>query len=158
MEERKCSRCGTVGGEGIFYKNGNRRDSECKGCRKERSKTYHEKNAVKRRQREKERRQNNPQKYREYEVWRSYGITPEEYYAILDSQENRCAGCRVEFSENTLVCIDHDHKCCPQSRGGCGQCVRGALCNSCNRGLGSLKDSVETMERLIEYMKRNESK
>lgn len=64
-----------------------------------------------------------------------YGITREQYDALLSFQNGRCAGCGVE-PERWYV--DHDHACCPtraRSRAtkGCGQCIRALLCASCNR-------------------------
>lgn len=35
--------------------------------------------------------------------------------------------------------VDHDHSCCPGARS-CGKCIRGILCNNCNRALGILGD------------------
>lgn len=35
---------------------------------------------------------------------------------------------------------------------------RGWLCNNCNVALGMVKDSISTLEKLIEYLKRNSLK
>ncbi|SDT83772.1 endonuclease domain-containing protein [Gordonia westfalica] len=53
--------------------------------------------------------------------------------------------------------IDHDHSCCPprsKQWRTCGQCVRGFLCGSCNRGLGLLKDDPNVLRSAIEYLGR----
>lgn len=48
--------------------------------------------------------------------------------------------------------IDHDHACCPQNYGTCGQCNRGVLCRGCNMSLGSTKDSPQTLRALADYL------
>ena len=144
--KKTCTRCKNLKVVDDFYK----RDSECKVCRRERSRNYNKDNN--RNEWRRLDRQSNPTKYREWEVKRNYGLSAEKYYEILKSQEGRCGGCGVEFSDSQLVYIDHDHKCCPQKRGCCGKCVRGALCRSCNTALGLLKDSSETLEKLINYL------
>ncbi len=62
----------------------------------------------------------------------------------------RAGGCAICGSYNTLH-IDHDHSCC-DSRVTCGNCVRGALCVSCNHGLGNFKDNPESLKNAIEYL------
>lgn len=82
-------------------------------------------------------------------VAKQYGLTPEQYTAIWELQGGKCYTCQ----RNRASCVDHDHKCCP-GKTSCGKCVRGLLCNPCNKGvLGHLRDSVEALERSIEYVK-----
>ncbi|MFJ2401716.1 endonuclease domain-containing protein [Streptomyces xanthochromogenes] len=74
---------------------------------------------------------------------RNFGISIEFYQDLLDYQGGVCAICRGVDSGRTdsrgrsySMCIDHDHRCCPQSGRGCVKCVRGIVCNECNtRGL-----------------------
>lgn len=70
---------------------------------------------------------------------RRHGITPDDYARILAAQGNGCAICakpETAFPSGRVrrLDIDHDHACCPGSAS-CGSCVRGLLCNGCNRGL-----------------------
>lgn len=58
-----------------------------------------------------------------------YGVTEEQYQAMLTAQGNACAVCKVSFEEDR-PCIDHDHNCCKGSKS-CGKCVREILCPSC---------------------------
>lgn len=65
--------------------------------------------------------------------------------------DDKCAVCN---STERLV-IDHDHSCCPGKTNTCGQCVRGVLCTHCNLALGHMKDNVEMVERLVDYLKNS---
>ena len=70
---------------------------------------------------------------------RRHGITPDAYARLLASQDNGCAICgkpETVFPSGRVrrLDIDHDHACCPGDAS-CGSCVRGLLCNGCNRGL-----------------------
>lgn len=69
---------------------------------------------------------------------RKYSLTDEELDEVLSL--GRCATCG---SESNLV-IDHDHAT--------GK-VRGLLCNDCNLALGKIKDSIETLENMVAYLK-----
>ena len=76
---------------------------------------------------------------------RKYGIQPEIYYKLLYEQESRCAICRQEEKKRNLS-IDHSHKT--------GK-VRGLLCSNCNRGIGFLKDNVQSLKNAIQYLAEN---
>lgn len=78
-----------------------------------------------------------------------YGVTAEQFDALLRSQRGACAICRVE-SEDWH--IDHDHSCCPTIRT-CGKCIRGVLCRACNMGLGIFKDDAAILESAISYLR-----
>lgn len=76
-----------------------------------------------------------------------YGLTMEEYFEILEKQNNSCAICGIEvkpFVKTTH--IDHCHKT---------NKIRGILCHYCNTGIGSLKDSVAILKKAIEYIEVN---
>lgn len=72
-----------------------------------------------------------------------YGITIQEYDALLTKQNGACAVCLnvVDY----LLHVDHCHQT--------GR-VRGLLCKDCNWGLGNLKDSVEILQSAITYLER----
>jgi hypothetical protein len=87
-------------------------------------------------------------------VAKQYGLTQEQYTALWELQGGKCYTCR----RNAARCVDHDHACCP-GKTSCGECVRGLLCNPCNKGvLGHLRDSVEALERTIEYIQNPPAK
>jgi hypothetical protein len=84
-------------------------------------------------------------------IKQQYGLTPEQLDALIIKQDNRCATCLVEFVEGMVFCVDHDHSCCPRNTS-CGRCVRGLLCDMCNRGLGLMRDNPATLMRAAQYL------
>ena len=75
----------------------------------------------------------------------SYGLSKEEFDAMLKEQNNSCAICGTTEWGRPSPSIDHCHAT--------GK-VRGLLCNNCNRGLGLLKDNTEIIENAIKYLTR----
>ena len=73
--------------------------------------------------------------YRRASLLSKYKLTESGFEALLIGQNNRCAACRELFNEVNKPVVDHDHKCCPGTRS-CGKCVRGLLCQQCNRFVG----------------------
>lgn len=75
-----------------------------------------------------------------------YGITLEQYEEILTAQGGVCAICGgTKLSRGNFFHVDHDHET--------GE-IRGLLCDRCNHGLGKFGDSVEILQKAIEYLKR----
>jgi hypothetical protein len=81
---------------------------------------------------------------RKKEMWlkRAYGIDLVTYEAMVKEQEGLCAICQ---KEPLVLHVDHDHE---------SNRVRGLLCGSCNRAIGLLQESPETLQHAIEYLKR----
>lgn len=84
-----------------------------------------------------------------------YGISIEQYEALLQSQDAKCAICELPFVDTPH--IDHDHACC-SGRDACGKCVRGLTCGDCNKLLGMAKDNPEVLRKAASYLERNQSK
>jgi recombination endonuclease VII len=82
--------------------------------------------------------------------WSRYGITSQQFDRLLELQRYACAMCDEPFRENTLICVDHDHECCPGERRSCGKCVRGLLCLSCNAALGHIERKYQLARRYLE--------
>ena len=85
-------------------------------------------------------------------AWKDKGIifTLDEYNLILDKQNGGCAICKVKQNKNGhALCVDHDHNT--------GK-VRGILCHDCNTSLGKFQDSVELLEKAIQYLEKNKGK
>lgn len=69
---------------------------------------------------------------------KKYGLSDEDYKAMLISQESKCAACDREVS----LVVDHDHQT--------GK-VRGLLCIRCNTALGVVENQ-ELFEKLQQYL------
>jgi hypothetical protein len=79
---------------------------------------------------------------------RNYGLTFEEFDAMLSSQDNACAICGTKEPSKTRgrdkrFHVDHS----PET----GE-VRGLLCKSCNIALGEVKENIHTLKSMIEYL------
>jgi recombination endonuclease VII len=84
---------------------------------------------------------------RKSHLMRNFGITAEQYTAMLQAQEGRCAICGSKFPGRfPSFHVDHDHKT--------GN-IRGLLCNFCNLGLGSMRDNPEILERAAAYVRHH---
>lgn len=90
------------------------------------------------------RRRNREQKLRLY-----YGLTVEQYDAMLKAQGGRCAICGGTQGDadvrKAFLSVDHCHVT--------GR-VRGLLCESCNFGLGKFRDDPELLATAIDYLRR----
>lgn len=96
--------------------------------------------------------QRDPERQRRVQIKHLYGITVDEYCALLDRQDGACALCRRPAGSTFELGVDHDHACCPGKRS-CGKCVRGLLCDRCNRGLGYFRDDPEALLRAVLYLR-----
>lgn len=146
---KTCSKCQVDKPLGEFYKDKSRVDGyayQCKTCQ-----NVHQKEYLKRQPRT----AYNHQYYISNQEtinsaarmsWlKKYGITPAEYAEMLFLQDGTCKICKQPPKGDRRLCVDHDHDT--------GK-VRGLLCNTCNAGLGQFGDSVELLERAIEYLKK----
>jgi hypothetical protein len=120
---------------------------------------WNKENRERRNELNKQWQQSNPE-YRDnkfaYNLMYNYNITVDDYNRMLANQDGHCAACPA--TERTVgrvrrLCVDHARSCCPRTKS-CGKCVRGLLCNPCNRALGLLMDNEETLSQLIAYLKR----
>ena len=119
-----------------------------KTATKTRLKNYREENREKIRIRSKELRKQDIEKYKKYNLTRSlkknFGLSLEEYTALVDKQSGCCAICRKHFSElRTRLCVDHDHVT--------GQ-ICGLLCDNCNKALGLFKESPVLLQSAVAYL------
>lgn len=96
---------------------------------------------------------------RESRLKSRYNIDQEEYDTLMYNQEGKCAICNIILADSVRLKthLDHDHTCCPEHNKSCGKCVRGILCQACNRGLGCFKDNIEVLKTAINYLKHYSS-
>lgn len=86
----------------------------------------------------------------------NYGINTKKYEEMLKKSNNGCYICGKTKKENNnkYLSIDHDHSCCPEKKS-CGSCIRGILCDICNRAVGLLKDNPDNAIAVAMYIKNN---
>jgi len=91
--------------------------------------------------------QSHPRKMWDTRYRYCYGVSFDEYEAMLVAQEGRCAVCRSEHAGGRWkrLHVDHDHAT--------GK-VRGLLCHNCNLAIGLLRDDPDRLLRAVEYLKR----
>jgi len=139
METKQCKRCEKHKPKTSFTKASRNTDglqSYCKSCADAYRKEYQVKN---------------PEAGTDRHYRRVFGITLQDVKQMLQKQDGKCALCSRELSVlqgrgfSTIAHVDHDHVT--------GK-VRGILCGNCNTALGKLGDSIESIERVLSYLKR----
>ena len=83
---------------------------------------------------------------RKRDLKKKYGMSLEEFEAILKSQGYACGVCWSQIPQGKgLWHVDHDHRT--------GK-IRGLLCHYCNLALGHFKDDERVMEEAIRYLSK----
>jgi hypothetical protein len=89
--------------------------------------------------------------------WRTletiFGITKSDFLDLLHKQGGVCGLCGEDEQKNTRLSVDHDHSCCGRNRG-CKQCIRGLLCDICNRLLGQVERKPRVAARFADYLEQ----
>jgi hypothetical protein len=87
---------------------------------------------------------------KKYNLMKLYGMTPEDYDSLLESQNGRCAICKAESGwvhrqsgGLKKLSVDHDHAT--------GR-VRGLLCDRCNTAIGKLNHDPNLLRAAIDYL------
>lgn len=90
---------------------------------------------------------------RDWHLRTKFGITLDQYNAMLEAQGGVCATCKSDevfinpkTGEPQDLCVDHDHET---------GVVRGLLCVGCNRGIGYFRDSPEKLKAAADYLERH---
>jgi hypothetical protein len=89
-------------------------------------------------------RKRRPGSIRAYLLRKKFGLTVDQYTALLESQGGRCAICR-RIDPGRALSVDHDHQS--------GR-VRGLLCSSCNVLLGHAREDPTTLVAAITYLEQ----
>jgi hypothetical protein len=131
-----CSACNKMQSKEDFYKRSDRNSgltSSCKTCRKAKGKESW-----------------TPRKQSSYKLMAQYNLTLEDYTNLLEKQGGVCCICKQKETAKAnagytkSLAVDHCHST--------GK-IRGLLCQSCNTGLGSFKDNIDTIQNAILYLK-----
>lgn len=85
---------------------------------------------------------------RERMLQQKYGLSLDQYEALLIAQDYKCKICKHEEGERgrAKLAVDHDHKT--------GK-IRGLLCDPCNRGIGMLLDDPNIILNAYQYILDN---
>jgi hypothetical protein len=83
-------------------------------------------------------------KMRDLYYRRTYGITADEFDAMLAAQGGVCIICAGEPNPGAVWHLDHDHVT--------GE-IRGITCIDCNHGMGKLRDDPDLLERAAAYIR-----
>jgi Autographiviridae endonuclease VII len=155
---KRCGRCKETKPTSEFHRSRRLKDGlqrRCKACDREVIQEFKERHPGRvneiQRQSERRSRAKNPERtraaYRRYDLKRYFGISPEEYDHLLETQDGVCAICgAAPFSKRAAgrrLAVDHQH--------GTGE-VRRLLCANCNRALGLFADSPEWLRRAADYV------
>lgn len=98
------------------------------------------------RQRAKQWRIDNPEKHKHNNLMSSYGISLDKFKEMLLTQDNKCRTCGANHADfKKGLHVDHCHK---------SKVVRGLLCSKCNTAIGLLKENIEVLENIINYLKQ----
>ena len=126
---------------------------------------YYWRNPEKHRFAARERRKNNPDKYKSYvkryreknvdaerarHLMREYGLTIEEYNAMSVQQGSVCAICKQPETQERKgvkyrLAVDHCHKT---------NKIRGLLCFKCNSAMGSFEKRDIPIKNIEDYLER----
>ena len=182
MLNKKCSRCKTIKSLEFFSINkysSDGKDSYCKECRSE----YH-KNQYPRKMKQMYKDNETTQcrkceevkensKFKVYKGKQStyciecsghigrvhnltkFGLTVDDYIEMLENQNKVCYICKQSpVGMKKRLSVDHNHNCHPSGEA-CNKCIRKLLCHNCNTALGNIKDDINILEKMIDYLKEH---
>lgn len=118
----------------------------------ERQRAYRERHPERVKEQQRKWRENNKEynssRQRKYQIKANYGMSLDDYDAMLVGQKGQCAICGTTNPHNRwkVFAVDHCHET--------GK-VRGLLCNKCNRGMGLLDDDADRLIKAAEYLNKH---
>lgn len=132
---KQCRMCDVVKPISEFYrsKTTGYLDPRCKRCatirRAEHRKTHYEDYV----------------RYRRTRNLKRFGLSHADYDRMMVAQGGKCSVCQAEYSwGGRRFSVDHCHDT--------GN-VRGLLCSHCNTGIGHFKESLQNLQRAMEYLR-----
>ena len=123
--KRRCFRCGKKKPLAAFGRDRSRRQGrtyDCKQCR---------------------RHAHDPRIKHDRNLRQLYGITVDQYEALLEAQGGVCGICGDICATGRKLAVDHDHDT---------GLVRGLLCANCNIGVGYFKNNSRLLRKAIKYL------
>jgi hypothetical protein len=129
-ESKICGKCSTIKPIEHFYENRRYKSGYASYCKECHSNYY---------------RYRDPQKRRLEAIKSKYGLSPEEYQALVKAANRTCQTCGTPEGDDkpSKLVVDHCHAT--------GR-VRGLICDRCNRALGLVGDNTQTLLNLITYL------
>jgi hypothetical protein len=137
---KTCTRRGESKAADLFHQDRTSKDgrySRCKACLAKNRRANYDRYRIKQRLAE-----------RRWWLRTEYGLTIEDYDALLEKQGGACAVCQAPTgAQARRLHIDHDHET--------GK-VRGLLCGPCNSALGLLREDPHILARMTSYILEHE--
>lgn len=115
------------------------RNPSCKACRNAASAIYYKNNREKVLGRKRGRTK---KYYRKHDIKRKYGLTVQQYEALVEACNGKCAVCKGDDKGRTLA-VDHCHRT---------KRVRGLLCRKCNIAIGCMDDDPSRLLLAAAYV------
>lgn len=152
VTEKPCGLCGEVKPAADFHRHPQGKgglQSRCKSCAIASSRAHYRENREQHQASHAAWRAANPEKVSLYQqkaaLKAKYGLTIEDYEAMLQSQGGVCAICGGDEPGHgrRWFSVDHDHQT--------GR-IRGLLCNPCNIGLARFQDNAGVLMRAAHYL------
>jgi hypothetical protein len=162
---KTCRICGETKPLDDFYRMAGMRDghrNECKACNLAQKKSRYDadpethiervtrwREANRERFNEFQRRNNarpeRKRKSRDAYYRRTFGISADEFDALLEGQGGGCAICGTRPKRVASLHLDHCHET---------GAIRGILCLSCNQALGHFRDDPALLEAAADYLRQ----
>jgi hypothetical protein len=142
---RTCRKCGDTKDERLFvHHSRNGYENECKTCRVAGTAEWRRLNPVRALAQRRAHYANNRPRYKDNALRWKHGISLGTYQQMSEQQGHVCAICS-EKPHDGILRVDHNQ--------GTGE-IRGLLCDTCNRGIGLLKDNTDVLRSAVDYLCR----
>lgn len=139
---KRCRTCERDLPRSAFWRDRSTRDGlcgSCKDCKRKQNAAWHQQNKRLRSDYSRAYSKANPERVAGYHRKRRYGLSQDEYQALVARQSGLCALC----DQPRALVVDHDHAS--------GR-IRGLLCRPCNTALGAFGDDPQRLGRAIGYL------
>jgi hypothetical protein len=165
---KRCKKCGAIKALEDFYRCAGTRDGhrgDCKVCNLEAKHERYVADPTAAKARAKRWQQANPERVnatqrlrrakpeaklqaRASHLQRKYGMTIEQYEAMLEAQGGGCFICGRPPRDDISLHVDHDHST--------GK-IRGILCFCCNNALADFQEDPSLLRKAVEYLSSHDA-